>query len=211
MHEKVRLGRDPLGSIVRQSATRHDHVHVRVMRHRRAPRMKHSGDADAGAEVLRIGGDLQRGLGRGLHQQIVDDPLVLVGHVTQLTGQRVDDMEVARGQQLGLACFEPLARGRPLTPGTMPIAATIVGNDRVAAGVVLTARNVSAERRCAAALDGTHHLQLAEAHVAAIGIAPSGTVVAEDVRDLQSWTGQAPATSPAAGLCRASWPVCVVR
>src|SRR5450631_3454686 len=91
-------------------------------------------------------------------------------------------MEVARGQQLGLACFEPLARGRPLTPGTMPIAATVVGNDRVAASVVLTARNVSTECRCAAALDGTHHLQLAEAHVAAVGVAPSGTVVAEDVR-----------------------------
>ena len=37
VHEKVRLGRDPLGSIVRQSATRHDHVHVRVMRHRAEP------------------------------------------------------------------------------------------------------------------------------------------------------------------------------
>src|SRR5450631_4621299 len=120
-------------------------------------------------------------------------------------------MEVARGQQLGLACFEPLARGRPLTPGTMPIAATIVGNDRMAAGVVLAARNVPAERRCAAAFDRTHYLQLAEAHVAAIGITPSGTVVAEDIRNLQSWTGHAPATSPAVGLGRASWPVCVVR
>ena len=34
--------------------------------------MQHSGDADAGAEVPGIGGDLQRGLGRGLHQQAVD-------------------------------------------------------------------------------------------------------------------------------------------
>jgi hypothetical protein len=42
------------------------------------------------------------------------------------------------------------------------------------------------ERRRAAALDGPHHLQLPEAHVAAIGLAPSGTVVAEDIRDLQS-------------------------
>ena len=81
----------------------------------------------------------------------------------------------------------------------------------MAAGVVLAARNVAAERRGPAALDGTHHLQLAEAHVTAVGVAPSGTVVAEDVRNLQSWTGHAPATSPVAGPCRTSWPVCVVR
>ena len=50
-------------------------------------------------------------------------------------------------------------------------------------------RNVPSERRRAAALDSRHHLQLAEAHVAAIGLTPSGTVVAEDIRNLQSWTG----------------------
>ena len=29
----------------------------------------------------------------------------------------------------------------------------------------------------------------AKAHVTGIGVTPSGTVVAEDIRDLQSWTG----------------------
>ena len=194
VHEEVRLGRDPSRPILGQPATRHDHVHVRMMRHRRAPGMQHSGDADAGAEVLGIGGDLQRGLGRGLHQQAVDHALVLVGDVAQLGRQRVDDVEVRHGQQLGLACFEPLARGRPLAPRTMPVTATVVGDDRVAAGVVLAARNMAAERRGAAALDGRHHFQLAKAHVAAVGVTPSGTVVAEDIRNLQSWTGHAPAT-----------------
>ena len=63
----------------------------------------------------------------------------------------------------------------------------------MAAGVVLAARNMASERRRAAALDGAHHLQLVEADVAAVGITPSGTVVAEDVRDLQHWTGHAAA------------------
>ena len=40
---------------------------------------------------------------------------------------------------------------------------------------------MAAERRRAAALDGPHHLQLVEAHVAAVGLTPSGTVVAEDI------------------------------
>ena len=46
-----------------------------------------------------------------------------------------------------------------------------------------------AESRRATALDRRHHLQLAEADVAGIGFTPSGPVVAEDVRNLQNWTG----------------------
>ena len=58
----------------------------------------------------------------------------------------------------------------------------------MAARRVLATCDVAAERHCAAALDRTHHLQLVEAHMAAVGLTPSGTVIAEDVRDLQSWS-----------------------
>ena len=58
----------------------------------------------------------------------------------------------------------------------------------MAARRVLAARDMPAERRRAAALDRAHHLQLIEAHMAAVGLAPSATMVAEDVRDLQSWS-----------------------
>ena len=51
---------------------------------------------------------------------------------------------------------------------------------------ILAARDVAAERRRAAALDRAHHLQLFQARMAAIGFAPSGPVVAQDVGDLQS-------------------------
>ena len=50
---------------------------------------------------------------------------------------------------------------------------------------VFAACDMTAERRCAAALDCAHHPQLVEAHMAAVGLTPSGTVIAEDVRDLQ--------------------------
>ena len=61
----------------------------------------------------------------------------------------------------------------------------------MAARRVLAAPDVPAERRGATALDRTHHLQLVEAHVAAVGLTPSRTMVAENVRDLQSWSSTA--------------------
>jgi hypothetical protein len=39
--------------------------------------------ANARAEMLGIGGDRERGLGRGLEQQIVDHRFVLIGDVAQ--------------------------------------------------------------------------------------------------------------------------------
>jgi hypothetical protein len=58
----------------------------------------------------------------------------------------------------------------------------------MAARCVLAARDMAAERRRATALDRTHHLQLLKAHMAAVGLTPTRAVIAEDVRDLQSWS-----------------------
>src|SRR6202048_349185 len=70
----------------------------------------------------------------------------------------------------------------------MPVAAGVVRDLRMAARRVLAARDISAVRRRATALDRTHHLQLVEAHMPAVGLTPSRTVIAENVRDLQSWS-----------------------
>src|SRR4029077_9411059 len=100
-------------------------------------------------------------------------------------------MEVGNGEQLGLPVCEPVACGGALALRAMPVAAAVVGDDGVTAAIVLTARDMPAESGCSAALDGTHHLHLAEAHMAAVGITPSATVIAEDVRDLQRGTRHA--------------------
>jgi hypothetical protein len=81
---------------------------------------------------------------------------------------------------------QPFARSCGLALGAMPIPTAIVRNNRVGAARVLAARNMAAERCRAATLDCTHDLHLLEADVAAVGFAPSGTVVAEDIRDLQT-------------------------
>src|SRR6202040_3217476 len=69
---------------------------------------------------------------------------------------------------------------------TMPVTAGVEGDLGMAARRVLAARDMSAERRRATALDRTHHLQLVETHMPAVGLSPNRTMVAEDVRDFQS-------------------------
>ena len=155
--------------------------------HGRAPGVQHRCEPDAGAEMLGIGRDGEHRLGGGLEQEIVDRCLVLIGDGADLGRQRKDDMEVRHCQQLGLACLHPIAGLRALTLRAVPVAAAVVGDARVAAGRVLAARDMPAESRGAAALDGTHYLQLIEADVTAVGLAPSGAMVAEDIRDLQQW------------------------
>src|ERR1700746_1258218 len=68
----------------------------------------------------------------------------------------------------------------------MPVAAGVVRDLGMAACRVLAARDISAERRRATALDRTHHLQLVEARMRAVCLTPSRTVIAENVRALQS-------------------------
>src|SRR5580692_2426139 len=70
----------------------------------------------------------------------------------------------------------------------MPVATGVVGDLGMPARRVLAARDMAAERRRTTALDRTHHFQLIEAHMPAVGLTPGRTVVAENVRDLQSWS-----------------------
>src|SRR5262245_59343022 len=63
---------------------------------------------------------------------------------------------------------------------------TTICYDGVGALLVLAARDIAAESGSAARLDGAHHFQLCVAHVATVGITPSGTEVAEDIRNFQS-------------------------
>jgi hypothetical protein len=91
----------PACPVERYPATRHNHVEVGMMSHRRAPAMKHGGGADAGAEVARIGGDGEQRLGCGAEQQVVDHRLVLVGDCADLGRQGEDEVEVA-GRGFGL-------------------------------------------------------------------------------------------------------------
>ena len=150
-----------------------------------------------GAKVLGVGCDRDQRLGRDLEQEIVDHGLVLGGDAGDDRRQREHDMEVRHRQQIGLARRQPVLCRRALALRAVPVAAPVVGDRRVR--TVLAARDVTAESQRTAALDGAHHLHLGKAHVATVGVTPSGAVVAEDIRDLQGGTGHNPCA-----LCRRS-------
>jgi hypothetical protein len=138
--------------------------------------------------MLGVGGNRQHGIGGGLEEEIVDYGLVLVGNGSDLGGQREDDVKVGDLEELGLALLHPRKCLTALALRAMTVATAAVGDDGMATLGVLAACDIAAKRCRAAGLDRAHDLQLCVAHVAAVGVTPSGTEVAEDVRDFQSGT-----------------------
>jgi hypothetical protein len=170
-------------AVQRNAATRHDHVDVRMVRHRRAPGVEHGGDADARAEMTSVGGDGEHRLGRRVEQQIIDDGLVVESDVGEFGGNAEDDVEVSDRQQVGLALGQPRARGSALALGAMPVAATVISDPPVAA--VLACLDMTAEGRGSAMLDRRHDLELMKAQVTGMGGPISGAGSTENVGDLE--------------------------
>ena len=124
---------DPARAIARDTSAGYDHMDMGMMGQRRAPAVQDGGDADMGAQMLWIGGDGQHRLRCRLEQQIIDRRLVLEGDGGDLGRQREHAMEIADRQQVGLARFEPDARGGALARGAVPVAAAVIGDPPVAA------------------------------------------------------------------------------
>ncbi len=85
---------DPVRSIERDAAARHDAMEVGMIVQVLTPAMQHRDEADLGAEVFGIGSDRAQRLGRRLEQDRVGRRLVLEGDGGELRRQREDDMEV---------------------------------------------------------------------------------------------------------------------
>ena len=114
--------------------------------------MQHGGDAQACAETLRISGDGEQGLGRGLEQQIVDHRLVLVSDVADRCRQGKHEMVVIYRQEVSLAVLQPAPGRTALTLRTVAVATGVVGDLELCA--VFTAQHVPTECGTAAALNG---------------------------------------------------------
>jgi len=158
-------------------------MHVRMMRQRRTPGVQHQRGADLGTQVFRIGCDGRQRFGCHVEQQSVDCHLVGVGNGADRLWQREDDVVILDRQQVGLSGFKPTLRGTRLTLRAVPIAAGVVADLLMVAGIA--AQCVSPQCRRTALFDGRHSLELTEAQVSGLLLAPCRTVGAEDVGDLQ--------------------------
>ena len=145
--------------------------------------MEHGRDADAGAQILWIGGDGHHRLRRRLEEQVVDDRLVAEGDGGDFGWQREDDVEVAYREQVRLALGQPGTRRRALALGAVPVAAAVVGDADQAA--VVTSVDVAAESCGATGLDRRHDLELVQAQVPGMSTPVRRACGTEDVRDLE--------------------------
>jgi hypothetical protein len=184
--EEAGLAGDPARTVRRQAAAGNDDVDVRMVGERRAPGVQYGGQADARAEMLRVGGDRGQRLRGGSEQEVVDGRLVLERDGAYRGRQGEDDVIVGNRQELRLAVFEPLPRGGRLALRAVTVPAGVVCDALVRA--VLAALDVAAERGCATGLDRRHDLQLGEAHVTGVGLSPRRPVGAKDVGDLRAVT-----------------------
>src|SRR5678816_583435 len=139
--------------------------------------------------MFRVGGDGEQGLGSNLEQQAIDHGLVLVGDVGDRRRQREHHVVILYRQQIGLTRLKPTLRGTGLALRTVAIAARVVGDLNLRAA--LAAQDMSTQRRAAALLDGRHNLELPQAQVRALSLAPSGSMLTEDVGDFQGTASHA--------------------
>ena len=123
---------------------------VGVVGQRRAPGVEYGGEADARAQMLRVGGDRGQRLRGAPEQEVVDGGLVLERDRADRGRQGEDDVIAGNRQKLRLAFGQPLSRRRGLALRAVPIPAGIVGDAFVRA--VLAALDVSAERGSPAGL-----------------------------------------------------------
>ena len=129
--------------------------------------MEHGSQADAGAEMLRIGRDHRhRARGRP-EQEVVDGPLILEGDRCDLGGQCEDDVEIADRQKVALAFGQPVAGRRALTAWAVAVTARVVGDPQMAA--VVAALDMATEDGGTAGLDCRHDLQFCQAQMTGAG------------------------------------------
>ena len=123
--------------------------------------MQHQGRADAGAQMFGVGSDGEQGLGSRSEQNTVEHCLVVIRDITDRRWQGEDQVIVVHGQEVCLASFQPAPGGAGLALRAVAVAAGVVGDLSMLTGRAL--QNMAAERRAAAAFDGRHDLELAEA------------------------------------------------
>ena len=146
--EKVGTAADPAGAIRRRATAWHHAMDMGMQLQVLAPGVQHRQHADLGAQMLRIGGDLDQGLGGGPHQQTVDFTRVGQRDRVQRPRERENDVEVGHLQKVGRLRLQPTRRRGAVALRAVAVAAGIVADLLIPA--LRTSQDMPAQRRRAA-------------------------------------------------------------
>jgi len=159
---------DPLTVIRRESAGGNGAVNVRMEEQVLSPSMQDADDADLGAQVFAIHGDLEQGLSTGGEQQVVEQTWVLQGQHIEFVRHSEHDVEVAGGQEFAFAGRQPALASLRLALGAVSVSARVVRDSLMTAagaGIPMTA-----QRSGAAAQNGAKGFELLKAKTGSIAI-----------------------------------------
>ena len=133
-------------------------MNMRMKREILSPGVQDAGEPNLSAEPFRIRGNLQHGGGTGAEQQAIEKSWVVQAEPIQFVRHSKDNVEVWNFEKIFFAGVYPALTRLRLALGAMPIPAGIIGNGLVIA--LRAAVDVPAERRGAAAANGSKHRQL---------------------------------------------------
>jgi len=156
---------------------------MRMVQEVLAPSVEHAEEADVGAEVLGICGNLQKTGGAGAEQETIEDLLVMERQRRQFVRKREDHMRVGNVQQLLAAGGEPLFPRVGLAFRAMAIPARVERDGLMATAI--TTVPVSAQGSGATALDGLQYFQMRPPQPGSVVLDEALALRANDVGHLE--------------------------
>ena len=148
-----------------------------------SPGVQDADHADLGAQVFRIGCDLQQGLRAGGEQQIVEQTRVLQSQHVEFVRHGEHDVEIAGVQEFAFPRRQPALARLRLALGAVPVSARVVGDGLMTAS--RTSIAMAAERSGAAAQNGAKSFELLKAEARSIPIQEAIALRAKDVGHLE--------------------------
>lgn len=183
--KEIRAGMDPARRIGGKAAGRDDAVDVGMMGEVLRPGMEDGSEADLGAEMARIGRDVEKGLGGSTEQEIVEALGIPKEERAQGIRKGEDHVEMGHGEDAGEGAFNPLSPFTALAFGAVAIAAGVVG-DVLRMPARRAGIEMPPEARSAAGTEPKENLALPEGGSVLSEVAIS--VLPDDIRDLKRRT-----------------------
>src|ERR1039458_7297950 len=132
-------GGDPSGVIRRQTTGGQYAVDMGMKLQALIPGVQHAEEANLGTEMPGIASDLKQGLGAGMKQQVVNQPLVLQCERGEFPRQGEDGVYIASGQEFLFPRLEPAQARVALAARAMAVSARVIrdGSRLSAAGTAV--------------------------------------------------------------------------